>query len=76
VRRTFLIVVPKLLSRCTSQVLDRGAQIAAQLLGRSAQAVARGAATLSQQERNNSADSQRSRVNITVLSRAHINNVE
>jgi hypothetical protein len=37
-----------------SQVFDRGAQ-----------AVARGAAKLSQQEINNSADAQRKRVNIT-----------
>jgi hypothetical protein len=37
-----------------SQVLDRGAQ-----------AVARGAGALSQQEKNNSADVHRSKVNIT-----------
>jgi hypothetical protein len=38
-----------------------------QVLGRGAQAAARGAATLSQQEKSNSADVQQSRVNITGL---------
>jgi alkyl sulfatase BDS1-like metallo-beta-lactamase superfamily hydrolase len=41
-------------ARCASQVLDRGVQ-----------ADARGAAAHSQQEKNNSADVQQSRVNIT-----------
>jgi hypothetical protein len=58
-------------ARVAAQVLDRGAQAAArgaacyalQVLVRGA--VARGAATLLQQEKNNSADVQRSRVNIT-----------
>jgi hypothetical protein len=54
VRRRYLIVVPRPLPRCASQELYRGAQVAAP-----------GAATLSQQEKNNSAESQRSRVNIT-----------
>jgi len=45
-------------ARCASQVLDRGAQF-----------VARGAATLSQQEKNNSVDLQRSRANFTRVQR-------
>jgi hypothetical protein len=56
-----------------SQVLGRGAQAAArganrfapQVLDRGAQAVAHGAATPLQQEKNNSADLQRRRVNIS-----------
>jgi hypothetical protein len=56
-----------------SQVLDRGAQAASrgaaryapQVLESCVQFVARGDATQSQQEKNNSADVQRSRVNIT-----------
>jgi hypothetical protein len=47
-RRRCLIVAPRPLPRCASQVLDRGAQAdargAAQVLDRGAQAVARGAA--------------------------------
>jgi len=46
--RRYLIVAPRPLPRCASQVLDRGAQAnargVAQILDRGAQAVARGAA--------------------------------
>jgi hypothetical protein len=57
-------------ARCTSQVFDLVAQAAARgclllVLDRDAQIVARGAATLSQQEKKNSADVQRSRMNST-----------
>jgi hypothetical protein len=38
-----------------------------QVLGRGAQVVARGAATLSQQEKSNSADVQQNRVSLTRL---------
>jgi hypothetical protein len=72
VRRSYLIVVPMPLARRVSQVLDRGAQAAArvssrcasQVLDRGAQGLAHGAATLPQQEKNNSADVQRNRANI------------
>jgi hypothetical protein len=67
--RKYLIVVPRPLLRCASQVLGRGAQAyargAALVLDRGAQAVFRGAAALPQQEQNNSADLQQHRVNIT-----------
>jgi hypothetical protein len=60
-------------ARCLSKVLDLGtytvsrgaAPCASQVLGRGARAVARGAAAQSQQEKNNSVDVQRSRVNYT-----------
>jgi hypothetical protein len=53
VRRRYLIVVPRPLPRCASQVLDRGAQAvargAAQVLDRIAQTAARGAARCASQ---------------------------
>jgi hypothetical protein len=60
------------LSRCASQVLGRGVQAVArdfarcvwQVLCRGAHTGSRCAATLSQQEKNNSADLQRRRVSI------------
>jgi hypothetical protein len=59
-------------ARCLSQVLHRGAQAAArggvrcasQVIDRGTQAAARSTATLPQQEKSNSADLQRSRVNM------------
>jgi hypothetical protein len=60
-------------ARCASQVLERGAKAAArgaacctpQVLDRGAQVDARGATTLPQQEKINSVNVQRRRVNIT-----------
>jgi hypothetical protein len=64
-----LIVVPRPLSRLLglgAQTDARGAtRCLSQLLDRGAQAVDLGAATLSQQDKNKSADVQRNRVNIT-----------
>jgi hypothetical protein len=48
VRRRYVVVVPRPLHRCASQVFDRGAQTdgcgAAQIVGRGAQTAARGGA--------------------------------
>jgi hypothetical protein len=68
VRRRYLIIL-----RCLSKVLDHCAQAitrdaahcASQVRDRGVQAAALGAATLMQQEKNNSADVQRSRVHIS-----------
>jgi hypothetical protein len=75
--RRYLILVPRLVlrgaARCALQVLGRVAQAVArvaarclsQVLDRGVQVAARDAATLSQQEKGNSADAQRSRINST-----------
>jgi hypothetical protein len=60
-----LIVVPRPLPAAHFAIARGAALYAPQILDRGAQAAARGAATMPQHEKKNSADVQRNRVNIT-----------